>query len=264
MEVKPNGIYCGDSAEVLKHIDDETIDLTVTSPPYDNLREYDGFILDWRTIIDQLYRVTKPGGVVVWVVADQTVDGGETGTSFRQALYAMDQGFNNETMIYTVYGTGAKGSNYYYWQAFEYMFVWVKGYPKTSNRIADVKNKYGGRIRRKNSEDSVAQKNKSRMLNRTIVSPEYGMRTNVWRYAVGVDNRVGHHPAPFPLALAKDHIITWTNPDEIVLDPFIGSGTTAVAAKELGRRYIGIDVSEKYCANARKRLEWTNPPLLAI
>lgn len=138
-------LYHGRAEEVLPHL--EPVDLTVTSPPYDNLRSYQGYEFDFETIAKELYRVTKPGGVVVWVVADETIDGSETLTSFKQAIFFRELGFSVETMIYEAAGTGAKGSNYYYWQAFEYMFVFTKGQPKTSNRIADVKNLNGGKLR---------------------------------------------------------------------------------------------------------------------
>lgn len=139
-------LFNGDCKVFLQGLADDTFDLTVTSPPYDNLRDYgkdfDASAFDWQSIIRELHRVTKPGGVVVWVVADATINGSETGTSFRQALWAMDCGFRlHDTMIYQQAGTGAKGSNYAYWQAFEYMFVFAKGQPNAVNRIADRVNK---------------------------------------------------------------------------------------------------------------------------
>jgi len=142
-----NRIYNEDNLATCGRMPDGFIDLVVTSPPYDNLRTYNGFSWDFEALAKELFRVVKKGGVVVWVVGDATVNGSETGTSFRQALYFKEIGFNLETMIYEQAGTGAKGSNYYYWQSFEFMFVLAKGQPKTSNRIADVKNVNGGKMR---------------------------------------------------------------------------------------------------------------------
>lgn len=255
-----NNIYCGKSEDMLKALPAECIDLTVTSPPYDNLREYKGFTLDWHEIIKELYRVTKPGGVVVWVVADATVNGSETGTSFRQALWAMECGFNVETMIYEQAGTGAKGSNYYYWQSFEYMFIWAKGQPKTSNRIADIKNSVGGKKRGFRTKSALI----GSRVDRDVIAPEYSVRPNVWRYATGSNGETGKHEAPFPNKLARDHIISWSNPGDIVLDPFMGSGTTAKMAYQNGRDYLGFDISPEYVELAKKRVAWANPPLLVV
>jgi DNA modification methylase len=255
-----NNIICGDSAEVLKTFKPDCIDLTVTSPPYDNLRTYNGYTFDFETIARELYRVTKPGGVVVWVVADATIDGSETGTSFRQALYFKECGFNlHDTMIYQTPGTGAKGSNLAYWQAFEYMFVFSKGTPATVNRLKDKKNVKAGTV--STSGD------KSRLIGtrlhkgRTIVS-EYGYRDNVWRILAGNNGDDStSHPAPFPEELARDHILTWSNPGDLVLDPFAGSGTTLKMAKETGRNYIGIEISADYCKLIERRIAAANVPL---
>jgi DNA modification methylase len=252
-----NQIICGDSAEVLKTFEADCIDLTVTSPPYDNLRAYNGFVFDFEPIARELYRVTKPGGVVVWVVADATIDGSETLTSFRQALYFRELGFNTETMVYEIAGTGAKGSNYYYWQSFEYMFVFSKGQPKTSNRIADIKNSMAGK--RRGVRTKAAQLG-SRVDRQNVIAPDYSVRPNVWRYGVGQDETLGH-PAPFPEALARDHILTWSNPGDLVLDPFAGSGTTLKMAKETGRNYIGIEISPDYCKLIERRIAGANVPL---
>lgn len=248
-------LYEGDCVEVLQGLPEASIELIITSPPYDNLRAYGPYFdparFDWRSVITQLYRILVPGGVVVWVVADATVDGSETGTSFRQALWAKDCGFNlHDTMIYEVAGTGAKGSIYAYWQAFEYMFVWSKGRPKTVNRIADVWNTGGGKVRSKGVK---ASQIRSRMERANIINPTRSVRPNVWRYAVGQEDSRGH-PAPFPLKLARDHIISWSNPRESVLDPFMGSGTTGIAAVQLGRSFIGIEINPDYLAIAQQRI----------
>jgi DNA modification methylase len=253
-----NNIICGDSAIMLLTLEPESVDLTVTSPPYDNLRSYNGYTFDFEAIASGLYRVTKPGGVVVWVVGDATIDGSETGTSFRQALYFMQRGFNlHDTMIYEQAGTGAKGSNYSYWQSFEYMIVFSKGKPNTVNRIADIKNSAGGKRRGMGVK---AQTLGSRTERKGIINPEWSVRSNVWRYSNGNEGTYGH-PAPFPEALARDHILSWSNPGDLVLDPFAGSGTTLKMAKETGRNFIGIEISPEYCKLAEKRVMGANVPL---
>jgi len=260
-------LILGDCLEVMRGMDSGSIDLTVTSPPYDNLRDYDGSYapdsLNWRGTINELYLITASGGVVVWVVSDATKDGTESGTSFRQALYARECGFNvHDTMIYEIAGTGAKGSNYAYWQSFEYMFVWSKGTPKTVNRIADVKNSKGGKMRGFSPKSAHLG---SRVERPQVMSPMYSVRPNVWRYAVGQEDTMGH-PAPFPLQLAKDHIRSWSNAGDTVFDPFCGSGTTGVAAKQLGRDFIGCELSPAYHAIATRRIEdaATQPMLFEV
>lgn len=240
-----------DALALLGQLDEGSIDLILTSPPYDNLRAYKGYTWDFEGIARDSYRVLKPGGVLVWVVGDATVNGSETLTSFRQALYFRDVcGFNmHDTMIYEALGTGAKGSIYAYWQAFEFMFVLSKDTPKTVNRIADVKNvtiglRRGGRWRDNGRGE------------RPHWTKTYGVRTNIWRYAVGFMDRSDKtgHPAPFPEALASDHILTWTNAGDVVLDYFGGSGTTAKMARANGRHYITGDISAEYCDLMRRRL----------
>lgn len=250
-------IICGNCADVLAGFPADYVDLTVTSPPYDNLRDYNGFVFDFEPIARELYRVTKPGGVVVWVVADATINGSETGTSFRQALRFMEIGFNCETMIYEVAGTGAKGSNDYYWQSFEFMFVFSSGKPKASNRIADKTNSRAGVIVTRGEKTSSVG---TRLGEYRVC--DMGIRSNVWRYHAG-NNGDGQttHPAPFPEALARDHIISWSNPGDLILDPMCGSGTTLKMAKELGRNYIGIDISQEYCQLAQRRVDRARVPL---
>lgn len=245
----------GDCLEVMRGMADGSIDLTVTSPPYDNLRTYDGTYtpdsLDWKAIIAELYRVTVAGGVVVWVVSDATKNGSESGTSFRQALFARECGFNlHDTMIYEIAGTGAKGSNYAYWQSFEYMFVWSKGTPKAVNRIADVRNaRAGAMVTRGHKTINVGTR-----LGEYAVQ-DVGIRSNIWRYHAGNNGEEStDHPAPFPLRLAKDHIVSWSNAGDLVFDPFAGSGTTGIAAIRLGRRFMGCEIVPAYHAIAEKRI----------
>ena len=244
----------GDCREVMKSFDSDCIDLTVTSPPYDNLRTYNNkLVWDWDVfteIADQLYRITKKGGVVVWVVGDATIKGSETGTSFKQALYFKDVGFNlHDTMIFQARGTGAKGSRYSYWQGFEYMFVFSKDKPKAINLIADIKNKTIGLVRqgryRQDGNKEVGHK-----------TNEVGTRTNIWPYNVGFMDKSDKtkHPAPFPEQLAHDHIISWSNKGDTILDPMMGSGTTGKMAKRLNRNFIGIEKDTEYFKIAQDRI----------
>lgn len=245
-----NTIICGDNVEVLSGFPDECIDLTVTSPPYDNLRKYKGFEWDFESLAPMLYKKTKQGGVVVWVVGDATVKGSETLTSFKQALFFKECGFNVETMIYEK-AQACFGSNQYYLQAFEYMFILSKGKPKTVNFLRDRKNKRSGTESMSKQglrpDGTKAERHYKEMK-------EFGKRKNIWKYGVG-GGKTGH-PAPFPEQLVHDHIISWSNPGDLVLDPFVGSGTTPKMAKLLGRDYIGIDISEEYCELSRIRISF--------
>lgn len=248
--IELNKIYTENCLHTMQRMPDGFIDLTVTSPPYDNLRDYKGFKFPFKHIARHLYRVTKPGGVVVWVVADATINGSETGTSFRQALFFQECGFRlHDTMIYQVAGTGAKGSNLAYWQAFEYMFIFSKGRPNAVNRIADLHNSTAGK-KRSIRKKSLAINSR---VDRQVIAPDFSVRPNVWYYAVGCNDETDH-PAPFPEDLAKDHIKSWSNENDIVYDPFTGSGTTLKMAHLLNRRWIGSEMSSEYTALANKRL----------
>jgi site-specific DNA-methyltransferase (adenine-specific) len=225
-------------------IADASIDLTVTSPPYDNLRLYKGHDWDFAGVAREVWRVTKPGGVVVWVVGDATVNGSETGTSFRQALHFMDIGFNlHDTMIWAKNCFSAVGAlQNRYAPVFEYMFILSNGFPKTFNPLKDKKNIHGGGVKR----GTIRQKDGStkRMSNEGKKYLEFGQRFNIWDIYPEITDG---HPAPFPEALARDHILSWSNPGDTVLDPFAGSGTTLKMAKMLGRKAIGIDIAAEYC-----------------
>lgn len=257
-----NQITCGDNVAVMRQMPDRCIDLTVTSPPYDNLRAYNGFSFDFEGIAKELYRITKDGGVVVWVVGDATIKGSETGTSFRQALFFMECGFNlHDTMIYQKDACPFPETNRYY-PSFEYMFILSKGKPKTANLIMDKPNKrFGEKIIGTGRNPDGTLKQHTAVKNKTNrVVKEFGIRTNVWQYSPGYnkstkDKYAYKHPAIFPEQLAEDHIISWSNPGDIVFDPFIGSGTTAKMALLLGRIYCGVDISEEYCEIARRRVE---------
>ena len=243
-------IITGDSAVVLQSFPPDCIDLTVTSPPYDNLRTYNGFTFDFETIARELFRVTKAGGVVVWVVGDATVKGSETGTSFRQALFFMQCGFKlHDTMIYLKKDFPPLTHNRYE-QQFEYMFVFSKGKPKTFNGLREP-SKYAGELRNKrNNKHEISSAIRNRDGYTTI--KETKLRTNAWLMAGAHTNH--NHPAIFPEALANDHILSWSNENDTVLDCFCGSGTTPKMAKLLNRHYVGIDTSAEYVALANERL----------
>ena len=248
--MKLNHIYHGDCVDVMRTFPEGVIDLTVTSPPYDNLRTYKGYDFNFEEIAKELYRVTKDGGVVVWVVGDATIKGSETGTSFRQALYFKEIGFNlHDTMIYEK-AQACFGSNLCYLQSFEYMFVLSKGRPKSINFLRDRPNVRSGREKMAKQGLSINGEKSERIYN---VMKKMGKRKNIWTYGVGG----GHtgHPAVFPEQLAQDHIISWSNPGDLVFDPFVGSGTTAKMALLNGRNFVGIDISDEYCEIARQRLE---------
>ena len=259
--MKLNHIYHGDCLEVLRTFPEGVIDLTVTSPPYDNLRTYKGYDFNFEGIAKELYRVTKQGGVVVWVVGDATIKGSETGTSFRQALYFKEIGFNlHDTMIYLKNGASfpaGKNSNRYS-QVFEYMFVFSKGKPTTANLLKDKPNKWAGSSTF--GVSSNRQKNGRIKKGSKRIVGEFGYRNNVWEIPNGKgysasDDIAYEHPAIFPEALAEGHILTWSNEGDIILDPMCGSGTTCKMAKLNGRDYIGIDIAEEYVEMARRRVE---------
>lgn len=237
-----NKIFVENCLDTMKRMPDGFVDLIVTSPPYDDLRTYNGYFFDFEAIAKELFRVVKSGGVVVWVVGDATKNGSESGTSFRQALFFRELGFNlHDTMIFeknsSTYPANAK--SYRYSQIFEYMFVFSKGKPVTANLICDKPNKWAG------------HKDFSGKLKNPV--PEFSPRNNIWRYVTSFNGV--KHPAPFPEQLATDHILSWSNAGDVVYDPFMGSGTTAKAALLTDRRFIGSEVSADYVDVALKRIE---------
>lgn len=248
-----NELICGDNIQVLKELNDNYVDLTVTSPPYDTLRDYNGYSFDFEGVAKELFRVTKDGGVIVWIVNDSTKNGTESGTSFKQALYFKDIGFKlHDTMIW--HKNSPPLTHKRYEQHFEYMFIFVKGKIKTFNPIMVdklyVDNRTHTTIRRlKDGSNDMGFRGK----NKTKISG------NVWRIPVGggintKDKIAYKHPATFPEKLVRDHIISWSNEGDLILDPFVGSGTTCKMAKQLGRNYIGIDISQEYIDIAKERL----------
>lgn len=253
-------IHNDDCFILMQSMQDNSIDLTVTSPPYDNLRSYNGNIDQWtfdkfKLIAKELYRVTKPGGVVVWVVADATINGSESGTSFEQALYFKQIGFNlHDTMIYQKQNYVPLSHNRYE-QEFEYMFVFSKGRPKTFNPIM-IPCKYAGTetwgsVSVHKTADSGLVSVGKKVVNDT---KQHG---NIFTYLTGslASSDTGGHPAPFPPSLANDHITTWSNEGDTVFDCFLGSGTTGVEAVHLDRNFIGCEIDTSYFNIAKGRIE---------
>lgn len=256
----------GDCLELMKQLPDESVDLTVTSPPYDNLRTYNGNINQWsfekfKQIAKELYRITVNGGIVVWIVADATIKGSETGTSFRQALWFKDCGFNlHDTMIWEKPSFTATGSlSVRYAPVFEYMFVFSKGKIKTFNPIKDKPNKNANKHKK---ASSIRTANGFKKMSGDKVISEFGQRKNIWCISPcnSIQERTGH-PAQFPIQLAHDHIISWSNEGDTVLDCFMGSGTTGVACVNTNRKFIGIEIDPEYFNIAKQRIEGaTNDP----
>jgi len=249
-----NQVVCGDCADVMATFPDEYIDLTVTSPPYDNLRTYNGYNFNFEKIAQQIFRVTKQGGVLVWVVADQTINGSESGTSFKQALYFKEIGFNiHDTMIWTKPGFQAAGDTQVrYPQTFEYMFVLSKGKVKTFNPIKDRQPARTGR--KKSGTIRLPDGSVRDISGKGTPYSNTPFRFNVWHINNEQSNLIRCHPAQFPEQLANDHIISWSNSNDVVLDPFCGSGTTLISAIKNNRNFIGIDISQEYVNLSKKRI----------
>ena len=248
----------GDCLDGMKGISDGSVDLTVTSPPYDNLRTYNGNNdlwgeHVWKEVLVNLYRVTKQGGVVVWVVNDATIKGSETGTSFKQALWAKECGFNlHDTMIWQKISPYQHNNRYI--NCFEYMFVFSKGVCKTTNLIKDRKNKWGGTQIHGTERQASGKTKQLSEVQKSKKVKDYGNRYNIWDISPVKTNRGESHPAPFPEKLAHDHIISWSNKGDTVLDPFMGSGTTGVACVNTKRKFIGIEMDNTYFEIAKERI----------
>lgn len=256
-----NTIYNEDCLVGMKRIPRGSVDLTVTSPPYDNLRSYNGnneawSDTVWKAVIKELHRVTAEGGIVVWVIADATIKGSETGTSFRQALHFIDVGFNlHDTMIWNKQNCSAVGSMKRYENTFEYMFVFSKGKLKTANIIKDKPNKRAGEIQNGSIRERDGSVKKTSNYGKKAIE-KFGRRSNVWENlpVKSSKERTGH-PAQFPKSLVEDHILSWSNENDIVLDCFMGSGTTAIACLNTDRQYIGFELDEDYYNLAQDRIK---------
>lgn len=257
-------LILGDCLEKMKDIHDGSIDLTITSPEYDKMRTYNGNNDEWgettwKAIIKELYRITKNGGIVVWVVGDETRSFRESLTSFKQAIFFNESGFGLlDTMIYAKKNVPPTYPNMRrYVPSFEYMFVFSKGKPNTFNPIVDRPNKYAGV---KKTGDTQRQKDGSTKQVKGYIPKEFGMRFNIWTYDVGKNKDTKDaiafgHPARFPEQLAIDHILSWSNKGDMIIDPMMGSGTTGKCAKQLNRNFIGIELDQKYFEIAEKRIE---------
>lgn len=257
-----NKINIGNNVSIMNKMPDNSIDLVITSPPYDDLRDYENKIT-WdfsvfKKVANQLYRIVKKGGIVVWIIGDKTKDGNKSLTSFKQALYLQKIGFYMyDVIIYEKAGSGPPHSKRYF-NTFEYMFILSKGKPKTVNLLTDKKNNCAGMttysdITRREKDGTLTKKGKK-------VIKEYGVRTNIWRYNNGKgfatkDSIAYKHPAIFPEKLVDDHILSWSNPGDIVLDPFGGSGTTAKESIKLGRNWIYIEKVKDYAEIAEERIK---------
>lgn len=242
----------GDCLTWMMKMPDRLIDLTVTSPPYDNLRTYNGNIDQWnfekfKAVAKELYRVTADGGVVVWIASDATIKGSETGTSFLQALFFKSCGFNlHDTMVYRKLNPTPQKANRYQ-PCFEYMFVLSKGKPKAFNPILVEKRYIENRKRKQYNK----RQDGTQIVREYAATATTKLKENVWEYSVGLynstsDKEAFKHPAIFPEQLAEDHILSWSNPGDIVFDPFMGSGTTGKMALMNGRRFIGIELDPGY------------------
>lgn len=251
-----NKIIHANCVDTIKQFDDCSIDMVLTSPPYDNLRTYKGYSFPFEEIAKGLFRVIKRGGVVVWVVSDATINGSETGTSFKQALYFKETGFNiHDTMIFKKRNAIPQIYRHRYNNEFEYMFVFSKGRVKTHNAIM-VDCKYAGLELNGTTYKNYSKHDQKR---EKLASPvrDQKIKGNVWEYVVGKnleDQDAKGHPAPFPCGLARDHILSWSNENDLILDPLCGSGTTCKVAKELNRKFIGIEISHEYCYLAERRV----------
>jgi site-specific DNA-methyltransferase (adenine-specific) len=256
MKVELNKVYPKDCVKLMEDLDENTVDLTVTSPPYDDLRSYKGYSFDFENIAKQLYRVTKKGGVVVWVVGKKIKDGNIILTPFKQGLFFQEVGFKmHDIMIYEKKNTPFMRSNAYT-NGYEFMFVLSKGKPKTFNPLKTKTARSGF--------EPLPYGKKADGINRKALGKlnEEKVRTNIWEYAVGMggttsDKIAFQHPAVFPEKLAEDHILSWSNEGDLVFDPMCGSGTTLKMAKLNGRKYLGCDISEEYVKIAKERLSNT-------
>jgi len=267
--MQKNQIYLEDNLETLSKMSDDYYDMVITSPPYDEIRKYNGFSFDIDRLAPELYRTTKKGGVVVWVVNDQVIKGSESGTSFRQALKFMDAGFLlHDTMIYeknsSSYPSSVKSNRYT--QIFEYMFVFSKGKPKTSNLICDKPNKWAGHTNWGKNTKRIGENEQLVEVGNIKPVPDFSPRNNIWRYVNGggfaSKDKIAHkHPAIFPEELVRDHLMTWTKEGDLVYDPFIGSGTVAKMCILLGRDYIGSEISQEYVDICNERIEITTKTL---
>ncbi len=251
-----NKIIQGDCLEVMKNFENESINMVLTSPPYDNLRNYKGYVFRFEDIAGELHRVVKDEGVVVWVIGDATINGSETGTSFKQALFFKEIGFNlHDTMIFKKRNPIPQIYRRRYTNEFEYMFVFSKGRAATHNPLMTACLHAGLELNGTTYKNYSKSEQKRTKMAKPVKNKK--IRGNIWEYVVGKnldDQEAKGHSAPFPCQLARDHIYSWSNEGDLILDPMCGSGTTCKVARQLGRRFIGIDICKEYCEIARRRI----------
>jgi len=245
-----NKIYCENNLETMAKMPDCFVDLVVTSPPYDNLRNYKGYSFDFENTAKELFRVVKTGGVVVWIVGDATINGSESGTSFKQALYFKEIGFNlHDTMIWQKTNPMPKVKTKRYFDVFEYMFILSKGQPKTFNPIL-VDCKLGGKLYNSTCKNIGGENGRTK---KEFILNEKRYKNNIWEIAIAQNKTT--HTAVFPEQLANDHIMSWSNEGDLIYDCFMGSGTTAKMSKINNRNYIGSEISKEYIEIAKQRLK---------
>lgn len=253
-----NQVINTDNRKGLKSLPDDSIPLTVTSPPWDDVRIYgDGTLTPWnanvfREVADQLWRVTAQGGVVCWHVGEQIQNGSESGTSSEQRLYFRDLGFRlwQTLIVETMAGHTHK---HRYGGAIQYIFVLTKGKPKTVNLLRDRPNKHAGNVHGFFKRDAHGKIHSQTQ----VVVAEYGVRGPVWKYfpRKAKDEEARQHPAPMDETISRDLIRSFSEPGNLVLDPFAGSGTTLKWAMTFGRYYLGFEAVEEYFQLAKRRLE---------
>ncbi|MBK9155041.1 MAG: site-specific DNA-methyltransferase [Chloracidobacterium sp.] len=251
--IETEKIYTENCLDTLSRVEDDVLDMTITSPPYDDLRDYNGYHFPVEKIAAALFAKTMPGGVVIWVVGDRTVNGSESLSSFRHAIAFNDAGFRvHDTMIYAKNNPIPSDCGKRYRQCFEYMFCFSKGRPKTFNPITQ-------KIKQEKAFKSFRITKVGRNdLAHDHVAPKRRKVNNIFSYNVGTsssrDKVAFKHPAIFPEKLVEDQIRTWTNEGDLVYDCFMGSGTTAKVAQLLHRRWFGSEISAEYVEIATERL----------
>ena len=252
-----NRIINCDCLDGMRQLPDECIPMVLTSCPYDNIREYGGNTFNFEPIAAELYRITMPGGVVVWIVQDQVKDGGFTGSSFRQALHFQELGFALHNTIIMRAINGRLPQRVRYTPQSHFAFVFSKGRPRYVNLIRDRRNKYAGHRKK---HWFARQKNGTKTRGKSgKVVPPFGERGDVWTYVVGrnhttKDKEAFEHPALMAEAMATDHILSWSRPGDLVFDPMCGSGTTCKMALIHNRRYLGMEIHKDYWEIAVRRL----------
>jgi len=257
-ELPINKIICGDAIEIMKKFPSSSVDIVITSPPYDAVRDYKGFTFDLHATGREIHRVLKDGGVAVMVIQDQTKNFGKSLTSFKTIIDWCDSfGFKLfETVIYRKYGAEGAWWNKRFRVDHEYIPVFLKGErPRYFNKEhLKIPSKHGGKTM---TGGGTRLTNGIRIATRSIKINPMKCRGTVWDYLTAGDgSRLKHqHPATFPNQLPYDFISCFAPKNGVVLDPFVGSGTTTVAAKNLGYKYIGIDIAPEYCAIAEKRMK---------